>query len=198
MKKMLALLLAAMFLVGVVPVAGASEAAEESERVEIEEYTWQEALEAIAAELWEGIRYRLEDCNLKYWAPSTMVKAELTEEARQTGYLAYFVSSDDSLTLMVTRSTAVVTMEDFQEELEEYGAKDIRIQNINGVDWLLYEDPMVGWKPQSSEDYGLDCLVAALPTDEGVVEFVFYVQSEEAAYLTDVIMASIEPVEQSQ
>ena len=195
MKKMLALLLAAVLLACAVPAAGASEASGETERVEIEEYTWKEALDAISVQMWEGIRYTQKDCKLKYWAPVTMVKAELTEEANQAGYFAYFVSIDDSLTLMVTRSTAVVTLEDFQEELEEYGAKDMRVQNINGVDWLLYEDPIASQKPRSSDDYGLRCLVAALPTEQGVVEFVFYVCSEDAAYTADVIMASIEPVE---
>ncbi len=196
MKKMLALLLAAALLAGAVPAASASEETERVERVDIEEYTWEEALDAIAAQRWEGIRYTLKECKLKYWAPVTAVKYELTEEANQAGYLAYFVNSDESLTLMVTRSAAEVTMEDFQEELEEYGAKNMRVQNINGVDWLLYEDPLAVQKPKSSEDYAPRCLVASQPTEEGVVEFVFFVQSEEAAYTADVIMASIEPVTQ--
>jgi len=195
MKKMLVLLLAAALLVSAIPAAGASGEPREIERVDIEEYTWEEALSAIRAELWEGIRYTLKDCQLKYWAPTTMVKAELTEEAKAAGYLAWFVSIDDSLTLAVTRASAEITLKDFREGMEEYGAENIRVQNINGLDWLLYEDPAVGQKPQNSEDYGMRCLVASLPTENGVVEFVFYAQSEDAAYLANVIMASIEPLE---
>ncbi len=194
MRKMLALLLAAVLWTGAFPAAGAS-GFDKSDLVEIVEYTWEEALEAIGTVGWQGLTYKLEDANLKYWAPKGLVETKLTEEGKQAGYLAYHISSDESLTMAVTRSGAVTTREDFIKSLEDYGAAGVRVQNINGTDWVLYEDANLRQKPSGSNKYGFRCLVAALPTEEGVVEFVFYIQSEVTEYVTDIIMASIEPIE---
>lgn len=192
MKKIAALLLAAVLCVSVIPAAGASE--DKTARVDIVEYTWEEALDAIGAAEWEGLRYTLKDAKLKYWLPYEFTRAEITEAVKQAGYLAYHVSADQSLVMAVTRSEAVTTQEDFIEALEDYDAADVRVQNINGMDWILYEDVNFRQKPSGTNEYGFRCLVAAQPTEKGVVEFVFYIQSAEAEYMANVIMASMESV----
>ncbi len=196
MKKIFALLLAAVLCVSVIPAAGASdeETVDKTTRVDIVDYTWEEALDAIGAAKWEGVRYTLKDAGLKYWAPHELAKMNLTDEGKQTGYLAYHLCADQSLVMAVTRSETVTPQEDFIKVLEDYGAADVRVQNINGADWILYEDANLRKKPSGTNEYGFRCLVAACPTEEGVVEFVFYVQSAEAEYMTNVIMATIEPM----
>ncbi len=196
MKKIFALLLVAVLCVSVLPAADASEdeTVDKTARVDIVEYTWEEALDAIGAAEWEGVRFTLKDAGLKYWTPYELVKAEITEEVKQAGYLAYHVSIDQSLVMAITRSEAVTTQEDFIEGLEDYGADNVRVQDINGNDWILYEDTQFYRKPSSTNEYGFRCLVAALPTEKGVVEFVFYVQSAEAEYMANVIMATIDPM----
>ncbi len=196
MNKIFALLLAGVLCVSVIPAAGASEdeTVDKTIRVDIVEYTWEEALDAIGAAEWEGVRYTLKDAGLKYWAPYELIKMDLTDEGKQAGYLAYHISIDQLLTMAITCSEAVTTQEDFIEGLEDYGAADVRVQNINGVDWILYEDANLRQEPNSTEEYGFRCLVAAQPTEKGVVEFVFYVQSAEAEYMANVIMATIDPM----
>ena len=93
MKKLFALILAVLMVLGCVAVASAEQA--QTLQLNWEEYAAEiEASEEAKAAL-SGDFVTMEEIALKIYIPAAFEQAELTDEDREAGYIAYFTMAED-------------------------------------------------------------------------------------------------------
>lgn len=176
MKKVLALVLT---LVLCLPLAPAAFSAEE-EKMELADYTYESAKEVIAAAGWEGISCTVAE--RKFWLPVEMKRMELTEEAKEAGYLACYLSANFMLSVACLDYDGI-SLEDYLNIVTENGVRDPHMEEVNGVDTVIYDEP---------QEDGTLCRIAAMTEPDGrFLEFVFRTNSEDLDFLIHVCIATI-------
>ena len=104
-----------------------------------EEVNWADIEPTISAYGLEGDFVTFDEVAVKIWIPSSMQQLELTEEDVEQGFIAYFLDDDETAQISVVYvDTDGMSLTDYADQLPEYGATDIAIETINGLDAVTY------------------------------------------------------------
>lgn len=176
MKKLIALALTLIML-----LSAATAFAEE-----IPEINWADVEASIAESNIDGEFYTLDAVDSKFWIPSVMLECELTEEDLADGYIAYFVTEDETAVVSVVYvDVEGMSLDEYAELLVEAGATDIENVIINGCSALSYN--------LTEENTG--CI--AIATEAGfILEFAFSpIDDEGFLAISSIIISSIQSAE---
>ena len=145
--------------------------------------TWEDFEADVKAAGIDADFVQIGDLNLMMWLPSVFSEAELTEEDIQNGYVSYLVTDDESAVIAIMRKDLGMSLEEWEQELPDYGVTDAEMGIVNGFQALMYSVP---------ED---DTMCLDFETESGeVLEFTFYPMSDEGYQaVAAIIMASIQP-----
>lgn len=76
---------------------------------------------------------------VKMWVPTVLTAVELTEEDLDEGYIAYFMTEDESAAVSVMYvDVDGMSLEEYKEALPDYGATQIEDVVINGLPAITY------------------------------------------------------------
>lgn len=153
----------------------------------LEEYTNEAAWEIIYDYNLEGYSETLKEVGLRFWFVNYLEKISLTEEMEASGYLGFYAC--DNLRLVVLRQDYGMDLEQYHAEVIEAGYKEVELADVNGREFVLYNEPMRD---------GSFCRVAAAELPDGeILEFVFYADDASRAIYFDLTVATICPLEES-
>ena len=185
MKKLFALILAALMVLGCTAVASA-------EQAQTLELNWEnfageiEASEEAKAAL-SGDFVTLEEIALKLYIPATFEQAELTDEDREAGYIAYFAMGEDMGVGIQYVDMSGMSLEEYAQRLtEEYGFECMNAV-VNGLPALAY----------SFTENDRETSVLAFSTEKGyILEIAFAPTNDEGfGAVATVLMASVQAAE---
>ena len=185
MKKLFALILAALMVLGCVAVASAEQA--QTLQLNWEEYAAEiEASEEAKAAL-SGDFVTMEEIALKIYIPAAFEQAELTDEDREAGYIAYFTMAEDKGIGIQYVDMSGMSLEEYAQVLtEEYGYECTNAV-VNGLPALAYsftEDDRETAVLAFSTEMGYILEIACAPTND-----------EGFAAVATVLMASVQAAE---
>lgn len=179
MKKLTALLLTLCMLL----TAGFALA----EEATLPEIKWSDVESTITEAGWKGNFVTLDEVAVKVWVPSVMSAVELTDEDRETGYIAYYATADQSAAMSVMYvDLDGMDLDAYAEELTKLeDVAEIQQGILNGLNALTYTLP----------DTNTACIT--FTTEAGyVLEFAFAPMNDEGfAAVATVVMASIQAAE---
>lgn len=134
-----------------------------------DELSWTEAEAMIEQGGWTGDFAEIEEVGLKMWVPEELLPVELTDEDVEEGYIAYFMTEDESAAVAVMAfDPDGMTLEDYAAELPELGATNIAQGLVNGIAAISYD---------LAEN---DAVCLAMVTDDGyLVEITTAPMSDE-------------------
>lgn len=161
--------------------------AQDAETAEIVEVKWRDVQEILASSGIEGEFVELEELPVKFFLPSIFLPVELTDEDLEDGFIAYFMTEDETASIGVQLvESDFTTLEEYADALADMGVKDAEYANINGKLALNYVDP-------DNEDIS----AIAFIDDEGrILEFAFSPVSDEGfAGIAMLIGGSIQDVD---
>ena len=184
MKKLMAVLLVLSLLIGSAAVFAQAETKTEDEVVEL---NWADFEEVIKNENWKGGFFSFDEVAVKFFVPEIFLPVELDDEMREEGYIAYFMSKDESAAIGVQYVDAEMKDADaYIEALKDLGVTDAEKLTVNGLPAVSYTNP---------DDEDVICL--AMVTEKGyILEFVFSPISDEGFLAVSRIMvASIQESE---
>ena len=185
MKKLFALILAVLMVLGCVAVASAEQA--QTLQLNWEEYAAEiEASEEAKAAL-SGDFVTMEEIALKIYIPAAFEQAELTDEDREAGYIAYFTMAEDQGIGLQYVDMSGVSLEEYAQRLtEEYGFECMNAV-VNGLPALAY----------SFTENDRETSVLAFSTEMGyILEIAFAPTNDEGfAAVATVLMASVQAAE---
>ena len=185
MKKLFALILAALMVLGCAAVASA-------EQVQTLELNWEdfageiEASEEAKAAL-SGDFVTMEEIALKIYIPAAFEQTELTDEDREAGYIAYFTMGEDAGIGIQYVDMSGMSLEEYAQLLtEEYGYECMDAV-VNGLPALAY----------SFTENDRETSVLAFSTEKGyILEIAFAPTNDEGfAAVAAVLMASVQAAE---
>lgn len=184
MKKLMAVLLVLSLLVSSAAVFAQAETKTEDEAVEL---NWADFEELIKNENWKGDFFSFDEVAVKFFVPEIFLPAELDDEMREEGYIAYFMPEDETAEIGVQYIDAgIEDIDAYIEALKELGVTDAEKMTINGLTAVSYTNP---------DDEDVVCV--AMVTEKGyILEFAFSPVSDEGFLAVSRIMvASIQPSE---
>ena len=185
MKKLFALILAALMVLGCVAVASAEQA--QTLQLNWEEYAAEiEASEEAKAAL-SGDFVTMEEIALKIYIPAAFKQTELTDEDREAGYIAYFAMGEDAGIGIQYVDADGMSLEEYAQVLtEEYGYECTNAV-VNGL-------PALGY---SFTEDDLETAVLAFSTEKGyILEIAFAPTNDEGfGAVATVLMASVQAAE---
>ena len=134
------------------------------------EVNWDKFQEEAAETVAKGDFVSFDEISVKMWVPTVLTAVELSEEEQEEGYIAYFMTEDESAAISVMYvDVDGMELEEYKAELEEVGATDIEDVVVNGlpaVTYTLEEDDTACIAFTTEAGYILE--VAAAPvSDEG-------------------------------
>lgn len=184
MKKLFALILAALMVLGCVAVASAEQA--QTLQLNWEEYAAEiEASEEAKATL-AGDFVTMEEIALKLYIPAAFEQVELTDEDREAGYIAYFAMGEDMGIGIQYVDADGMSLEEYAQLLTE---DSIECTNavVNGLPALAY----------SFTEDDRETSVLAFSTEKGyILEIAFAPTNDEGfAAVAAVLMASVQAAE---
>ena len=184
MKKLFALILAALMVLGCAAVASAEQ--EQTLELNWEEYAAEiEASEEAKATL-SGDFVTMEEIALKIYIPAAFKQAELTDEDREAGYIAYFTMGEDAGIGIQYVDADGMSLEEYAQLLTE---DSIECTNalVNGLPALAY----------SFTENDRETSVLAFSTEMGyILEIAFAPTNDEGfAAVAAVLMASVQAAE---
>lgn len=180
MKKLIALFVALVLCLGMTTAAFA-------EDIPTVSISWEEVEPTVIENGWEGEFVTLDDIGLKVWLPTALEEIELTDEDLEDGFIAYFMSEDETLSIGVTVHEAGATFDDYIAYLQEIEVLALQIVNVNGADFISYT---------FTNDNDVDCNVVSLINDDGdILEFAFTAGDPEFEVMSAFIVASIQPAD---
>lgn len=193
-KRYLALIMAGVMTFGTGYTAFAEEQTEISTEAGAEaaanELNWEDVAEAVEEAGWEGDFVSFDEIAVKMYVPDALQMTELTDEDRESGYIAYFMTEDESAAASVMYVDAGgMELEEYQTYLEgEADVDEVEAGILNGVPVLTYTMP---------EN---DTACVSLATEAGyILEFAFSPISDEGfESVAQIMMASIQPDEQAE
>ena len=195
MKKLFALILAALMVLGCTAVASAEQeqtpvaSAEQAQTLEL---NWEnfageiEASEEAKAAL-SGDFVTMEEIALKLYIPAAFEQVELTDEDREAGYIAYFAMGEDMGVGIQYVDAGGMSLEEYAKALtEEYGFECMDAV-VNGLPALAY----------SFTENDRETSVLAFSTEMGyILEIAFAPTNDEGfAAVAAVLMASVQAAE---
>ena len=185
MKKLFALILATLMVLGCAAVASA-------EQVQTLELNW----EAFEAEIesseemkaaWSGDFVTMDEIAMKLYIPASFEQTELTDEDREAGYIAYFAMGEDAGIGIQYVDAGGMSLEEYAKALtEEYGFECMDAV-VNGLPALAY----------SFTENDRETAVLAFATEKGyILEIAFAPTNDEGfGAVATVLMASVHAAE---
>ena len=184
MKKLFALILAALMVLGCTAVASAEQA--QTLQLNWEEYAAEiEASEEAKATL-AGDFVTMEEIALKLYIPAAFEQVELTDEDREAGYIAYFAMGEDMGIGIQYVDADGMSLEEYAQRLTEDGIECTNAV-VNGLPALAY----------SFTEDDRETAVLAFSTEKGyILEIAFAPTNDEGfAAVAAVLMASVQAAE---
>ena len=185
MKKLFALILAALMVLGCTAVASAEQA--QTLELNWEDFVGEiEASEEAKAAL-SGDFVTMEEIALKIYIPAAFKQTELTDEDREAGYIAYFTMGEDKGVGIQYVDVGGMSLEEYAQRLtEEYGYECMNAV-VNGLPALAY----------SFTENDRETSVLAFSTEKGyILEIAFAPTNDEGfAAVAAVLMASVQAAE---
>ena len=185
MKKLFALILAALMVLGCVAVASAEQA--QTLQLNWEEYAAEiEASEEAKATL-AGDFVTMEEIALKIYIPAAFKQTELTDEDREAGYIAYFTMGEDKGVGIQYVDVGGMSLEEYAQQLtEEYGF-ECTDAVVNGLPALAY----------SFTEDDRETAVLAFSTEKGYILEISFVPANDKGFaaVATVVMASVQAAE---
>ena len=186
MKKLFALILAGLMVLGCAAVASA-------EQVETLELNWEDFAKEIEASeeakaAFSGDFVTMEEIALKIYIPATFEQAELTDEDREAGYIAYFAMGEDAGIGVQYVDMGGMSLEEYAQALtEEYGYECTNAV-VNGLPALAY----------SFTEDDRETAVLAFSTEKGyILEIAFAPTNDEGfGAVAAVLMASVQAADE--
>lgn len=184
MKKLFALILAALMVLGCVAVASAEQA--QTLQLNWEEYAAEiEASEEAKAAL-SGDFVTMEEIALKIYIPAAFKQTELTDEDREAGYIAYFAMGEDMGIGIQYVDADGMSLEEYAQLLTE---DSIECTNavVNGLPALAY----------SFTKDDRETAVLAFSTEKGYILEISFVPANDKGFaaVATVVMASVQAAE---
>lgn len=185
MKKLFALILATLMVLGCAAVASAEE-------VQTLELNWEdfeaeiESSEEMKA-AWSGDFVTMDEIAMKLYIPASFEQVELTDEDREAGYIAYFAMGEDAGIGIQYVDAGGMSLEEYAKALtEEYGYECTNAV-VNGLPALAY----------SFTENDRETAVLAFATEKGyILEIAFAPTNDEGfAAVATVLMASVQAAE---
>lgn len=184
MKKLFALILAALMVLGCAAVASAEE-------VQTLELNWEdfeaeiESSEEMKA-AWSGDFVTMDEIAMKLYIPASFEQVELTDEDREAGYIAYFAMGEDMGIGIQYVDADGMSLEEYAQLLTE---DSIECTNavVNGLPALAY----------SFTEDDRETAVLAFSTEKGyILEIAFAPTNDEGfGAVATVLMASVQAAE---
>ena len=184
MKKLFALILAALMVLGCAAVASA-------EQPQTLELNWEnfageiEASEEAKATL-AGDFVTMEEIALKLYIPAAFEQVELTDEDREAGYIAYFAMGEDMGIGIQYVDADGMSLEEYAQLLTE---DSIECTNavVNGLPALAY----------SFTKDDRETAVLAFSTEKGYILEISFVPANDKGFaaVATVVMASVQAAE---
>ena len=184
MKKLFALILAALMVLGCVAVASAEQA--QTLQLNWEEYAAEiEASEEAKATL-AGDFVTMEEIALKLYIPAAFEQAELTDEDREDGYIAYFTMGEDMGIGIQYVDADGMSLEEYAQRLTEDGIECTNAV-VNGLPALAY----------SFTEDDRETAVLAFSTEKGYILEISFVPANDKGFaaVATVVMASVQAAE---
>ena len=182
MKRFAALILALALCLSLIPAALADTHLSGEEMTQLTEYSYELALQYIGDREWEGRTRNLKQVSAKFWLPAEVEKLELPQEAIDAGVLARYVSEMLAVQVRIVRYNEV-DMDNYLEIVTDLGFENPRIAPVNGVDFVIYDEPV--------DEFEL-CRVAATVLPDGqFLEFIYYAVSEDVGEQIEGSIATI-------
>lgn len=187
MKKLFALILAGLMVLGCAAVASA-------EQVETLELNWEDFAKEIEASeemkaAWSGDFVTMDEIAMKLYIPASFEQTELTDEDREAGYIAYFTMGEDAGIGIQYVDMGGMSLEEYAQALtEEYGYECTNAV-VNGLPALAY----------SFTEDDRETAVLAFSTEMGyILEIAFApVNDEGFGAVATVLMASVQAAEEA-
>ena len=184
MKKLFALILAALMVLGCAAVASAEQ--EQTMELNWENFAGEiEASEEAKAAL-SGDFVTMEEIALKLYIPAAFEQVELTDEDREAGYIAYFAMGEDMGIGIQYVDADGMSLEEYAQLLTE---DSIECTNavVNGLPALAY----------SFTEDDRETAVLAFSTEMGyILEIAFAPTNDEGfGAVATVLMASVQAAE---
>lgn len=149
MKKFLALILTTVMLLCSVSALAATEV------------NWADVEAAVASSGMEGSFTTFEEIACSVWVPTALQPIELTDEDREAGYIAYFMTEDGAAAMGVQYvNMDGITLEEYKGMLAEYGVTDAEDAVVNGLPAVTYS---------YTDESGMSSNVMALATEMGYI-----------------------------
>ena len=185
MKKLFALILAALMVLGCAAVASAEQ--EQTLELNWEEYAAEiEASEEAKATL-AGDFVTMEEIALKLYIPAAFEQVELTDEDREAGYIAYFAMGEDAGIGIQYVDAGGMSLEEYAQVLtEEYGYECTNAV-VNGL-------PALGY---SFTEDDRETAVLAFATEKGYILEISFAPTNDEGFsaVATVLMASVQAAE---
>lgn len=184
MKKLFALILAALMVLGCAAVASAEQA--QTLQLNWEEYAAEiEASEEAKAAL-SGDFVTMEEIALKIYIPAAFEQAELTDEDREAGYIAYFAMGEDMGIGIQYVDADGMSLEEYAQRLTEDGIECTNAV-VNGLPALAY----------SFTEDDRETAVLAFSTEKGYILEISFVPANDKGFaaVATVVMASVQAAE---
>ena len=185
MKKLFALILAALMVLGCTAVASAEQ--EQTMELNWEDFAKEiEASEEAKAAL-SGDFVTMEEIALKLYIPAAFEQVELTDEDREAGYIAYFAMGEDAGIGIQYVDADGMSLEEYAQLLtEEYGYECMDAV-VNGLPALAY----------SFTENDRETSVLAFSTEKGYILEISFVPANDKGFaaVATVVMASVQAAE---
>ena len=184
MKKLFALILAVLMVLGCVAVASAEQA--HTLQLNWEEYAAEiEASEEAKATL-AGDFVTMEEIALKLYIPAAFEQVELTDEDREAGYIAYFAMGEDMGIGIQYVDADGMSLEEYAQRLTEDGIECTNAV-VNGLPALAY----------SFTENDRETSVLAFSTEKGYILEISFVPANDKGFaaVATVVMASVQAAE---
>ena len=184
MKKLFALILAVLMVLGCVAVASAEQA--QTLQLNWEEYAAEiEASEEAKATL-AGDFVTMEEIALKLYIPAAFEQVELTDEDREAGYIAYFAMGEDMGIGIQYVDADGMSLEEYAQRLTEDGIECTNAV-VNGLPALAY----------SFTENDRETAVLAFSTEKGYILEISFVPANDKGFaaVATVVMASVQAAE---
>ncbi len=184
MKKLFALILAVLMVLGCVAVASAEQA--QTLQLNWEEYAAEiEASEEAKATL-AGDFVTMEEIALKLYIPAAFEQVELTDEDREAGYIAYFAMGEDMGIGIQYVDADGMSLEEYAQRLTEDGIECTNAV-VNGLPALAY----------SFTEDDRETAVLAFSTEKGYILEISFVPANDKGFaaVATVVMASVQAAE---
>lgn len=185
MRRFFAIAVVAAVFLSLLPGALAKGTDTEEEAPTLASFTLEDARTLISYYGWEGVDGAIAQAGIRFWRPAAMERLDLTQLSNTNGCIAAFAAPD--CTLMVTPVDYGIDFKEYQQAVQDSGFDNIRFETVNGVDFVLYDEP---------QKDGSFCRVAATQAPEQkILEYVFFFQDEAWDLLIDTVIATVRPAE---